>query len=198
MSNIILASQSRFRAKILKDAGLEFSQQSSDLDERAIEAPLNDADVLPEDRATILAEAKAIEVSERFGDAWVIGCDQILSLDGQVLHKARSMAEARRRLLLLSGKTHILNSAIVLARAGETMWRHVSPCHMTMRTLSPDFIGRHLARVGEQVTDSVGVYQIEGEGIQLFSEIKGDMFSVIGLPLLPLLEELRARDVIDG
>lgn len=198
MTDIILASKSRYRAKILADAGLNVSQHATELDERAIEAPLHDAGVVPEDRAAILAEAKAIDVSERHKDAWVIGCDQMLSLDGEILHKASSMEEARRRLLTLSGRTHMLHSAIVLARDGETVWRHVSLSSMQMRELSPEFIGRHLAEVGENVLSSVGAYQIEGPGIQLFSDIKGDMFSIIGLPLLPLLEELRRLDVIDG
>ena len=196
--NIILASASRHRAQLLENVGLTFAQMASSLDERALEAPLAEADVLPEDRAEILAEAKAIDISESHGGHWVIGCDQILSLDGEVLHKVTDMDGARRRLLALSGKSHWLHSAVVLAKDGQTLWRHVAPCRMTMRELSPGFVGRHLADVGETVLSSVGAYQIEGPGAQLFSAIEGDVFSIMGLPLLPLLEELRNQGVIDG
>ena len=198
MKKLILASASRHRAKILDDAGLSFGQIASDLDERAIEAPLAEADVLPEDRAQILAEAKAVDVSEKHPGHLVIGCDQILSFEGDVLHKCKDMEEARRRLLLLSGKTHTLSSAVVLAENGETLWRHVTNCAMTMRPLTPQFIGRHLSDVGDGILGSVGAYQIEGPGIQLFEEMDGDMFSIIGLSLLPLLDQLRKLEAIDG
>ena len=108
------------------------------------------------------------------------------------------MDEARRRLLALSGKTHALNSAIALARDGETIWRHVSVARMTMRELDPGFIGRHLASVGATALSSVGAYQFEGEGIQLFEQIEGDYFTIIGLPMLPLLSELRRLGAIDA
>jgi len=108
------------------------------------------------------------------------------------------MEEARRRLLALSGKTHQLNSAIVLVRDGEVLWRHVGIARLTMRQLDPGFIGRHLSRVGDKALSSVGAYQIEGEGIQLFESIKGDHFTIVGLPLLPLLDQLRHLGAIDG
>ncbi|MEM1317641.1 MAG: Maf-like protein [Pseudomonadota bacterium] len=198
MADIILASRSVHRAKILSDAGVDIRQEPSTLDERAIEAPLDEADVLPEDRAEILAEAKAVDVSERQLGAWVIGCDQILSLEREVLHKVNDMEAARRRLLALSGKTHMLHSAVVLAKDGETLWRHVTPCAMTMRTLDPGFVGRHLSTAGKAVLSSVGAYQIEGLGAQLFDSIDGDLFSIVGLPLLPLLDALRKEGAIDG
>lgn len=197
-ARIILASGSQHRAKILRDAGLEIEQKKSTLDERAMEAPLAQADVLPQDRAEILAEAKAADVSKAHTGAWVIGCDQILSLDGEVLHKVEDMEGARRRLLALSGKTHMLHSAIVLVKDSVTVWRHVSPCSMKMRNFDPGFVGRHLARAGEGVLSSVGAYQIEGHGAHLFEAIEGDLFSIIGLPLFPLLETLRREGVIDG
>lgn len=198
MSNIILASGSAHRAELLKNAGLEFLQIPSTLDERAIEAPLQDADVLPEDRAEILAEAKALDVSEKNMGSWVIGCDQILAFENQVLHKPKDMEAARRRLLQLSGKTHYLHSAVVLVRDGQAVWRHVTPCEMKMRQLDPAYIGRHLAEVGEDILSSVGAYHTEGRGAHLFDEIGGDLFSIIGLPLLPLLKALRENGVIDG
>lgn len=198
MTPLILASGSRHRAKLLEDAGLTFAQIKSVLDERALEAPLEEANVLPEDRAEILAEAKAVEVSERHAGHLVIGCDQILALENTVLHKVGDMEGARRRLLALSGKTHYLHSAVVLVKDGQTLWRHVSPCSMKMRDLSPQFIGRHLSDVGDAVLSSVGAYQIEGPGVQLFDSIEGDIFSIIGLPLLPLLEALRNEGILDG
>ncbi|MEN0041965.1 MAG: Maf family protein, partial [Pseudomonadota bacterium] len=102
------------------------------------------------------------------------------------------------RLLALSGKTHMLHSAVVLAKDGETLWRHVTPCAMTMRTLDPGFVGRHLATAGKAVLSSVGAYQIEGLGAQLFDSTEGDLFSIVGLPLLPLLDALRKEGAIDG
>jgi septum formation protein len=198
MANLVLASGSRHRAMVLENAGLTFAQIPSELDERAVEAPLAQANVLPEDRAEILAEAKAIDVAERHSGHLVIGCDQILSLDEKVLHKVNTMEQAQARLLDLQGRTHMLHSGIVLVRDGETLWRHVAPCAMTMRVMDPGFIGRHLADVGEAAFSSVGAYQIEGRGAQLFEKIEGDLFSIIGMPLLPLLDELRRLEVIDG
>ncbi|RUY14205.1 Maf family protein, partial [Mesorhizobium sp. M7A.F.Ca.CA.004.12.1.1] len=146
----------------------------------------------------VLAEAKATEVSERRPGALVLGCDQTLSLVDEVFHKPADMEGARRHLLALSGRTHQLNSAAVLVRDGKVLWRHVGIASMTMRKLDPAFVGRHLARVGAKALGSVGAYQIEGEGIQLFEKIEGDHFTIVGLPLLPLLAELRDLGAIDG
>lgn len=193
---LILASTSKFRAAILKQAGIEFELVAPDIDERAVEAALQA--VSPEDVATILAEAKAVEVSSQRPGQLVLGCDQTLSLGDDILHKAADMDAARRKLLLLSGRSHHLNSALVLARDGQTLWRNLSVATMTMRQLSPTFIGRYLAQVGNEALASVGAYQVEGPGIQLFEKIEGDYFSIIGLPLMPLLEELRHLGAIDG
>lgn len=195
---IVLASGSPFRRKMLEDAGLAFDVERPRVDERAVEAAVEGSGVTPADLALILAEAKARDVSERKPGAMTIGCDQTLSLDGDLLHKPADMEEARRRLLALSGKTHRLDSAVVLARDGETVWRHVDAALLTMRRLDPGFVGRHLARVGERALESVGAYQIEGEGIQLFARIEGDHFVIVGLPLLPLLGKLRELGAIDG
>jgi len=195
-SPLVLASASPFRKALLENAGLTFDVEPAQIDERAVEAALGDLN--PEDVATILAEAKAQDVSERNPGAIVIGSDQTLSLEGTIYHKASNMDEARRRLLALSGKTHELNSAIVLAKDGETIWRHLSVARMTMRDLDPGFVGRHLSNVGDSALASVGAYQFEGEGIQLFERIDGDYFTIIGLPLLPLLAQLRDQGAIDG
>ena len=195
---IILASGSPFRKTMLVNAGLDIEAVPADVDERALEAPLKDSGALPEDVASILAEAKATEVSERRPGALVLGCDQTLSLGDEIFHKPADMEGARRHLLALSGKTHQLNSAAVLVRDGAVLWRHVGIASLTMRKLDPAFIGRHLARVGSKALSSVGAYQVEGEGIQLFDKIEGDHFTIVGLPLLSLLAELRTLGAIDG
>ncbi len=195
---LILASKSPFRAQILKNAGIAFLAEEARIDERSVEAPLFNSGATAEDVALVLAEAKASDVSERLAGALVLGSDQTLSLDDEVFHKPRDMEEARRHLLKLSGKTHQLNSAMALVKDGETLWHHVSVARLTMRNLTPGFIGQHLARVGEDVLKSVGAYQYEGEGIQLFDAIDGDYFTIVGLPLLPLLNELRRLGAIDA
>lgn len=198
MTQLILASKSPFRAMLMKNAGLEFTSQSAQIDERAIEAPLKDTGVIPEDVALVLAEAKALDVSSRNLDALVIGSDQTLSLGDRVFHKPNDMEDARRHLLALSGQTHQLNSAVVIAQNNETIWRHVSVARLTMRALTPTFIGKHLAKVGDDILASVGAYQYEREGVQLFDTIDGDYFTIVGLPLLPLLKQLRLLGAING
>ena len=195
---LILASGSPFRKKMLENAGVEVEAIPADLDERAVEAPLAGTGASPQDVALVLAEAKAVAVSEAHPGRLVLGCDQTLSLDGEVFHKPADMEAARRHLLKLSGRMHQLNSAVVLVRDGQTLWRHVAVASMTMRHLEPAFIGRHLARIGDKALSSVGAYQIEGEGIQLFEKIEGDYFTIVGLPLLPVLTELRKLGSIDG
>ncbi|GAA5539589.1 Maf-like protein [Brucella sp. NBRC 113783] len=197
-TRLILASKSPFRSALLKNAGIEFSNESADIDERAVEAPLYETGATPEDVAQVLAEAKALDVSEKNPGAVVIGCDQTLSLGEDIFHKPADMEAAGRQLLQFSGKTHQLNSAVVLVKDGETLCRHVSVARMTMRALSPAFIGRYLGRVGDSALSSVGAYQVEGPGIQLFEKIEGDYFTIVGLPLLPLLAELRKEQLIDG
>ncbi|MCF6115351.1 MAG: Maf-like protein [Mesorhizobium sp.] len=195
---IILASGSPFRKALLVHAGVPVEAVPAEVDERALEAPLQGSGISPEDVALVLAEAKATEVSERMPGALVLGCDQTLSLGDEVFHKPADMEAARRHLLALSGKTHQLNSAVVLARDGAVLWRHVGVASLTMRKLDPAFIGRHLARVGAKALSSVGAYQIEGEGIQLFERVEGDYFTIVGLPLLPVLAKLRELGAIDG
>ncbi|WP_256753284.1 Maf-like protein [Mesorhizobium sp. Mes31] len=195
---IILASGSPFRKAMLVNAGVDVEAVPAEVDERALEAPLQGSGVSPEDVALVLAEAKATEVSARKPGALVLGCDQTLSLGDEVFHKPADMEGARRHLLALSGKTHQLNSAAVLVRDGAVLWRNVGIASLTMRKLDPAFIGRHLARVGSKALSSVGAYQVEGEGIQLFDKIEGDHFTIVGLPLLPLLAELRTLGAIDG
>jgi septum formation protein len=195
---IILASGSPFRRRMLEDAGIAFTVERPSIDERAVEEAVADTGLRPDDLAQILAEAKAVDVSQNHPGAFVIGCDQTLSLGEELLHKPADMEEARRRLLKLSGRTHQLNSAVVIAQDGEAIWRHVQVASLTMRDLDPGFIGRHLSAVGDAALSSVGAYQIEGKGIQLFDQVEGDHFTIVGLPLLPLLAKLRELGAIDG
>lgn len=195
---IVLASASPYRRKMLADAGVPVEAVPATIDERMVEKATEGSGISPEDLALVLAEAKALDVSDARPGALVLGCDQTLSLSDEVLHKPADMEAARRRLLALSGQTHHLNSAAVLVRDGEVLWRHVGVASLTMRQLDPAFVGRHLARVGDKALSSVGAYQIEGEGVQLFERIEGDVFTIIGLPLLPLLAALRDLHAIDG
>lgn len=193
---LLLASSSPFRRMLMENAGLTFSCESASIDERAIEATLGDAS--PDAVALSLAKAKALDVAKRNPQALVIGSDQTMSLGERVYHKSSSRNEAKENLLSLSGKTHRLNSAIAFARGNEIVWEHVSHAELTVRPLTEEFVDRYLDRVGEKVFLSVGAYQLEGEGIQLFSEIRGDYFTIVGLPMLPLLEKLRGLGAIDG
>ncbi|MEF0940543.1 Maf-like protein [Rhizobium sp. BR 362] len=195
---LILASSSPFRRMLMQNAGLHFDAVAAEIDERAIEAPLEQEGASPDAVALVLAKAKAKAVSDRFPGSLVIGSDQTMSLGDQVFHKPKTMAEAENHLRTLSGKTHRLNSAIALARNGAIIWEHVSHAELTMRDLSSDFIHGHLSRVGDKALSSVGAYQLEAEGIQLFSKIDGDYFTIVGLPMLPLLRQLRELGVIDG
>lgn len=195
---IILGSGSRSRQMLLENAGIAFDIVRPEVDERAVEDAVENSGVTPSELAVILAEAKATEVSLRHPRALVIGSDQTMSLQDRLFHKPLDMADARRHLLSLSGNTHELHSAVVVAQAGIAVWRHVDTARLTMRRLSPEFIGRHLAAVGDQALQSVGGYQVEGRGIQLFERIEGSHFTIVGLPLLPLLGFLRERGAIDG
>lgn len=195
---IILASKSAYRAQLLENAGIGFITEKAEIDERMIEAPLLEAEMGAADIAEVLAIAKASDVSARHPGAWVIGSDQTLSLGGELLHKPADMEEARRRLLLLSGKQHELNSAVAIVRDGETLWLHNEVSVITFRTLDPGFVGRHLSDVGEVALSSVGAYQIEGKGVQLFEKVEGDFFSIMGLPLLPLLAKMRDLGIMEN
>lgn len=198
MPHIILASASPHRAALLQAAGIEFETVEPEIDERAVEQALGNGAGDGETVAAVLAEAKAGDVSARNTDALVIGSDQTLTLDGKLFHKPADEDEARRNLLQLRGRTHQLHSAVALAENGDTVWRHLATASMTMRALDPGYIGRYMAKIGDRALASVGSYQVEGEGINLFERIEGDHFTIVGLPLLPLLKELRNRGAIDG
>lgn len=197
-TTLVLASQSIHRKNLMENAGLEFKCQPADIDERTIELAIKNTGATPKELALILASAKALDVSQKTPDAYVIGSDQTLSLNDELFHKPEDMEAARRALLKLSGQTHTLNSGVSIAKNGETIWQHVSIAELTMRELSPEFIGRHLSEAGESVLTSVGAYQLEKQGVQLFEKIEGDFFTIVGLPMLPLLAQLRELNVIEG
>jgi len=198
-SPLILASTSKTRARLLESAGLAFICEAPGLDEAAMREAVGGAQALgPHDVAEILARAKAEAVSDVAQGAFVIGADQVLAFGDQIISKPATMEAARKQLLDLSGKTHQLHTAVAVAAGGETKWALTEVATLTMRKLSPEFIGYYLAAAGEAVLASVGAYQIESIGIQLFERIDGDFFSVLGLPLLPLLDALRREGVIEG
>lgn len=192
-AGLVLASGSPFRRKMLQDAGLVFDVVVAKIDERALENELKtrgqavDASAM----AVALAIAKARAVSERRPDAVVIGCDQVLGFENDLVSKAENVPAAARQLRRLSGKTHTLHSGIALIKRGEVVWRHVEVARMTMRPFSDAFLSDYLQAMGDRVCQTVGGYEIEGRGIQLFEHIEGDHFTIIGLPLLALLARLR-------
>jgi septum formation protein len=193
--NLVLASASSARRSILQNAGLSFEVVPAEIDERAAEEPLLKAGATPDDIATALAMVKAESVSAARSDALVIGADQVLEVNGEQLSKPADMEAARHQLLRLSGKTHLLHSAVACARGGNVVWQHVETAALTMRKLDPAFIGRYLAAVGGDALKSVGAYQLENRGIQLFEKVEGDYFAILGLPLLPLLAFLRSEGI---
>src|SRR3972149_1450903 len=189
---LILASASKSRARILEAAGLAFIVEPPGLDEGVMrQAVSGERSLAPHDVAEVLARAKAEAVSDLARKAYVIGGDPGLALGDTILSKPESMEAARRQLLDLSGKSHTLHTAVAVATNGETIWAETTVATLTMRKLSPEFIGRYLAAAGEEVLSSVGAYQIESIGVQLFEKIDGDYFSILGLPLIPLLDTLR-------
>ena len=195
-TQLVLASESRTRVAILENAGLVFEALPSSVDERAIEADLMRAGAAPGDIALALAEAKAAAVAAVRPGAIVIGADQTMEADGERWHKPASRAEAKAQLLALSGRRHHLLSAVAGLRDGSVGYRRVDAATLTMRAFDADEVDRYLDRVGDRVLSSVGAYQIEGPGIRLFERIEGDYFTILGLPLLPLLAWLRQENAL--
>jgi septum formation protein len=197
-AKLILASKSASRRALMSGAGLVHEAVGAEIDERAIEASLSKRYAKPPEVAVELARAKAQWVSERDGDAYVIGSDQVLSLGGRLFHKPLSIGEAADHIRAMSGQTHHLNCGVAIAFRGEIIWTEISIAAMTMRTISPSFLQTYLDMAGESILQSVGAYQFEGPGIQLFENIEGDYFTILGLPMLKLLAGLRSLGIIDA
>jgi septum formation protein len=194
---LILASQSTSRRALLEAVNVPFTAQHPSVDEEAAKAALRADGCDARALADALAELKALKLSRRMPEALVLGCDQTLALDdGTMIDKAIDADDAARILAQLSGRSHFLNSAAVIAQGGAAIWRHIERVKMTVRPLSNAFIADYIAAEWEQICWCVGCYRIEGPGAQLFSAIEGTQFAIQGLPLLPLLDFLRVRGVL--
>ena len=193
LASLILASGSATRAALLAAAGVRFSIQPAAIDEAALIAAMPGAD--GGKVAASLAEAKALAVAAPPGTL-VLGADTVIVLDGEILCKCADMGAARAVLERMSGRDHVLVSAAALARDGQIVWRHAEAVTLTVRQLSPAFLDAYLAGAGDDILASMGCYHLEGAGAQLFTRMEGDYFSVLGLPLLPLLGALRQEGVL--
>ena len=194
MSEVFLASTSPSRRALLEGAGVVFTARSPGVDEATAKAALLGEGLGPRDIADALAELKAVRI--RAGDGLVIGADQTLDLDGELIDKAETLDEARERLKRLRGRPHKLHSGVVVAQAGQPIWREVSTATLWMRPFSDAFLEDYVAREGESLLGSVGCYRLEDVGVQLFSRIEGDYFTILGLPMLGLLDLLRRHGAL--
>jgi septum formation protein len=195
--SIILASKSAARLAMFEAVGVALDAVAPMVDEDNIRQDMTTGNATACDIASALAEAKAVKVSMKYPGTLVIGSDQILETSGgSILNKAEAPMEARAMLAALSDKTHNLHSAVVIAENGKPVWRHVDTAVMTMRPLSSAFIDDYVASYWEEIRPCVGCYRIEAEGAQLFTRVEGDQFTIMGLPLLPVLDYLRMRGIL--
>jgi septum formation protein len=194
----VLASGSVVRARLLSAAGLNFEVIPANVDETALKQEFLAQHADPASIALMLADRKAEAVSTFLPGRLVIGADQILECDGVILSKAPDLGQARRQLLALAGREHRLLSAVVLARDGRMVWRHLETVRLVMRAFSAAFLDTYLATEGDVVLDSVGCYHLEGRGAQLFAGLDGDYFAALGLPLFALLEALRRLGALES
>ena len=193
---LVLASASPSRARMLKAAGVALEIRPAHVDENVVKESLLGEGIGPTGVADALAELKALRISASAGESVVLGADQVLDFDGELISKVPDLAAARSLLQRLSGKRHALVSAAVLARGGSVIWRHTDRVRLQMRVLSDAFLDDYLAREGEALLAGVGCYRLEGLGAQLFERVEGDYFSVLGLPLFPLLGQLRELGIL--
>lgn len=195
MTRLILASRSAARIALLSNAGIDFETLDAGVDETALKSTLLEAGRTPAEIAAALADAKALAVpapnSER-----VIGADQTLELNGRLFDKPANLGEAREQLLALRGRSHRLHSAVATAEGGVIAWRALASAALAVRPFSDAFLDRYLESEGEAILGCVGGYRLEGLGAQLFDRIEGDYFTILGLPLLPLLGHLRAAEAL--
>lgn len=194
--SLILASTSQIRQQLLAAAGVEFAAHPARIDEESIRRSLDAEGSRPRDMADALAEMKARKIAERFQNTMVLGCDQILDFKGKSLGKPATLADARAQLLQLRGQTHSLWSAAVIYENARPVWRILAEAKLVMRQVSDAYLDDYLSRNWESVRHSVGGYKLEEEGSRLFSAVDGDYFTVLGLPLLPVLGYLGQRGLI--
>jgi septum formation protein len=193
---LVLASKSASRRALLQGAGIPIEVLAADVDERGIEANANLAD--PGAVAALLAREKALAVSVQQPGRLVIGADQTLALGRRRFSKPADRATARQQLKVLRGQSHALHSAVAIVRDGQPVFEHCAVARLAMRAFSDGFLESYLDAAGDAVTASVGAYQVEGLGVQLFERIEGDHSTILGLPLLPVLAALRREGALDG
>ena len=196
LPRLILASASSSRRALLQGAGLRFEAMPAAVDEAAIKQAAQAEGLSAGDAAMLLAGAKARRLGQRFPEALVLGCDQLLVCEERWFDKPADLAEAAGHLRALAGRRHVLETATVAWRDGREVWRHLARPALSMRPLSEAFIAGYLALEGEAVLGSVGAYRLEGPGVQLFAEVTGEHSAILGLPLLPLLAFLRQHGVV--
>lgn len=194
---VILASSSSIRARLLTNAGVPFAVESPRVDEDSVKQALSHENAPPRDIADALAELKACKVSDKHPQAMVIGCDQVLDFDDGLMSKPARPEDAADQLRMLRGKTHRLHSAVVVCEAGRPVWRFVGRVTLRMRAVSDGYIDGYVLRNWDSIRDSVGSYKLEEEGVRLFSAIDGDYFTVLGMPLLELLDYMTLRGVLE-
>ena len=191
---LILASASKSRSQMLLNAGVKFSVLAPHVDESTIKSEFSSKTA--ETIAIKLAASKALKISELHPQAFVIGADQMLDCDGNFFDKPKNCKNAVSHLMAMRGKKHRLTAAVCVVQNGEILWDFTDSVQLTMRNLTDEFIQKYVDDVGADILDTVGAYQLEGLGAQLFTKIEGDYFTVLGLPLLPLLEFLRKKSII--
>ncbi|EEE38094.1 septum formation protein Maf [Rhodobacteraceae bacterium KLH11] len=194
---ILLASGSAIRAQLLENAGVPFSVQVARVDEESAKRALLAEGAMPREIADALAEMKARKVSDKVPGAMVLGCDQVLDFEGQLLSKPETPEDALAHLKAMRGKRHMLLSAAVIYQDGEPLWRHVGQVRLRMRASSDAYLRDYVARNWDSIRHAVGAYKLEEEGVRLFATIDGDYFNVLGMPLLELLNFLAVKGVID-
>ncbi len=196
MTTLILASASTARAALLRNAGVMVECLPARIDEESARLSFDAEGLSSRDQADALAEMKAAKLAARHPAALVIGCDQVLDFQGRVLGKPATVDAARAQLQMLRNQSHKLLSAVVLYEQDRPVWRYIGEVRLTMRDMSDGYLAQYLARNGDDLLDTVGGYKLEAEGARLFSRIEGDYFTVLGLPLIPLLDYLGQRGFI--
>ena len=194
IDNIILASKSETRIKLLKNAGVTFESCPSNVDEDVIKKQFFDK--APSDVAMILAYEKAKYVSNKYPSSYILGCDQVMDFKGKLLSKSKTYEEAKERLIELRGNWHTLCSAVCIFYNKQCVFENLTESKLLMRKFTDEFIDEYLESVEDTVLASVGCYQLEKQGIQLFEEIKGDYFDILGFPLLPILNFLQKKQLL--